>query len=186
MTFKGANSPCWIGDSPLSVKFPRLFALEEDKEISVAVKMLSPVEQSFRRNVRGGLDQQSLVEMNLLLDVVSLSLSWDSWFCDLTGDGEFRVKEVNIFAWRARRDCLPTRANLVQRGVNLASIICPMVGLGSAALDIVFRVAGLVFFGSAPNQDKVNSGRCFFMLLGGPFGHFRTVLSSRRFNLSVR
>nr|GFA37785.1 RNA-directed DNA polymerase, eukaryota [Tanacetum cinerariifolium] len=114
--------------------------------------MLSPVEQSFRRNVRGGLEQQSLVEMNSLLDVVSLSPSRDRWFCDLAGDGEFRFKEVrnfidklflpshvestrwvknipikvNIFAWRARRDCLPTRANLVQRGVNLASTICPV------------------------------------------------------------
>nr|GEX58271.1 RNA-directed DNA polymerase, eukaryota [Tanacetum cinerariifolium] len=64
------------------------------------------------------------------------------WICDLSGDGEFRVKEVrnfldnlflpsyvdamrwvkyipikiNVFVWRARRDFLPTRVNLSRRG----------------------------------------------------------------------
>nr|GEZ30584.1 RNA-directed DNA polymerase, eukaryota, reverse transcriptase zinc-binding domain protein [Tanacetum cinerariifolium] len=105
----------WIGDSPLHIRFHHLFALELDKEI------LS------------------------MLDLMSLSQSRDRWFCDLTGDGEYRVKEVrnsiddiflpsnaeptrwvkhipikvNIFAWRARRDCLPTRVNLIRRGISL-------------------------------------------------------------------
>nr|GFA88872.1 RNA-directed DNA polymerase, eukaryota [Tanacetum cinerariifolium] len=108
---------------PLCLKFPRLFALELDKDALVAVKMS-----------------------------VSLSTSQDRWICDLSGDGEFRVKEVriflddlflpsfseptrwvecvpikiNIFAWRARRDCLPTRSNLAQRGVSLESSRCPL------------------------------------------------------------
>nr|GEU85869.1 RNA-directed DNA polymerase, eukaryota [Tanacetum cinerariifolium] len=76
----------------------------------------------------------------------------DPWFCDLSGDDEFRVKELryfiddkylpshieptrwvklvsikaNIFVWRARRDCLPTRTNLGYRGVDLASLKCPI------------------------------------------------------------
>nr|GEW24604.1 serine carboxypeptidase-like 42 [Tanacetum cinerariifolium] len=76
----------------------------------------------------------------------------DRWICDLSGDGEFRVKEVriflddlflpsfseptrwvkcvpikiNIFAWRARRDCLPRRSNLARRGVSLESSRCPL------------------------------------------------------------
>nr|GEY48542.1 RNA-directed DNA polymerase, eukaryota [Tanacetum cinerariifolium] len=71
--------------------------------------------------------------------------SHDRWYCNLSGDGEFRVKElrnfiddkylpshteatrwvklvpikVNIFVWRARRDCLPTMTNLEHRGVDL-------------------------------------------------------------------
>ncbi|GJW69692.1 RNA-directed DNA polymerase, eukaryota [Tanacetum coccineum] len=87
-----------------------------------------------------------------LLEAVSLSNSQDRWICDLTGDGEFRVKEVrnyiddmllpsyseptrwvkyilikiNIFAWRARRDCLPSRVNFIRRGVNLESPNCPL------------------------------------------------------------
>ncbi|GJY37600.1 RNA-directed DNA polymerase, eukaryota [Tanacetum coccineum] len=142
----------WIGDKPLSVKFPRLFALELNKYVSVAVKMDTSVYHSFRRSVRDGLEQQLMVDLYMLLEAVSLSNSQDRWICDLTGDGEFRVKEVrnyiddmllpshseptrwvkyipikiNIFAWRARRDCLPSRVNLIRRGVNLESPNCPL------------------------------------------------------------
>ncbi|GJY85558.1 RNA-directed DNA polymerase, eukaryota, partial [Tanacetum coccineum] len=74
------------------------------------------------------------------------------WICDFTGDGEFRVKEVrnslddlllpsqpnatrwvtcipikiNVFVWHARLDCLPSRSNLVRRGVALDSVTCPL------------------------------------------------------------
>ncbi|GKA34466.1 RNA-directed DNA polymerase, eukaryota [Tanacetum coccineum] len=85
-------------------------------------------------------------------DSLILNNSKDRWYCDLSGDGEFRVKElrnfiddkylpshteatrwvklvpikVNIFVWRARRDCLPTRSNLEHRGVDLVSSNCPI------------------------------------------------------------
>ncbi|GJU98698.1 RNA-directed DNA polymerase, eukaryota [Tanacetum coccineum] len=38
--------------------------------------------------------------------------------------------KINIFAWRARRDCLPTRLNLIRRGVSLESTFCPMCLVG--------------------------------------------------------
>ncbi|GJV17860.1 RNA-directed DNA polymerase, eukaryota [Tanacetum coccineum] len=76
----------------------------------------------------------------------------DRWTCDLSGDGEFKVKvirnfiddlflpssdvatrwvkfipiKVNVFSWRARRDRLPTRVNLSRRGVLLDSHLCPL------------------------------------------------------------
>nr|GEU53334.1 hypothetical protein [Tanacetum cinerariifolium] len=34
--------------------------------------------------------------------------------------------KVNVFAWRARRDRLPTKLNLSRRGVVLDSILCPL------------------------------------------------------------
>nr|GEV43061.1 RNA-directed DNA polymerase, eukaryota [Tanacetum cinerariifolium] len=34
--------------------------------------------------------------------------------------------KINVFAWRARRDCLPTRVNLMRRGVTLDSVNCPL------------------------------------------------------------
>nr|GFB29309.1 RNA-directed DNA polymerase, eukaryota [Tanacetum cinerariifolium] len=132
--------------------FPRLFALELDKEVLVADKMKALVGHSFRRPVRAGSKHQQMVDLNLLLESVSLSQSHDRWFCDLTSDGEFRVKEIrnfldnlflpshfestrwvkyipikiNVFAWRARRDYLPTRANLNRRGIILDSSTCPL------------------------------------------------------------
>ncbi|GKE50521.1 RNA-directed DNA polymerase, eukaryota, partial [Tanacetum coccineum] len=143
---------CWLDSTPLSVMFPRVFALEEDKDVSVAVKLGSSVCSSFRRDPRGGIEHQQMMELQSLLETVSLSNSKDRWIFDLTGDGVFSVKalrnfiddkilpshpeatnwvknipiKVNIFNWRARRDCLPTRLNLAYRGVVLESIICPV------------------------------------------------------------
>ncbi|GJU65475.1 hypothetical protein Tco_1247310 [Tanacetum coccineum] len=48
----------WLADAPLCVQFPRLFALELDKEIVVANKMrASSVSASFRRDVRDGAER---------------------------------------------------------------------------------------------------------------------------------
>ncbi|GJU87466.1 RNA-directed DNA polymerase, eukaryota [Tanacetum coccineum] len=114
--------------------------------------LISYVCSSFRRDPRGGIEHQQMMELQSLLETVSLSNSKDRWIFDLTGDGVFSVKalrnfiddkillshpeatnwvknipiKVNIFNWRARRDCLPTRLNLAYRGVVLESIICPV------------------------------------------------------------
>nr|GEW43698.1 hypothetical protein [Tanacetum cinerariifolium] len=66
---------------------------ELDKEVLVANKMKAVVGHSFRRPVRASFEHQQMVDLNSLLESVSLSQSHDRWFCDLTGDGEFRVKE---------------------------------------------------------------------------------------------
>ncbi|GJW61150.1 RNA-directed DNA polymerase, eukaryota [Tanacetum coccineum] len=142
----------WLGDMPLKDLFPRLFALDLDSEATVAAKMQDAVSFSFRRPVRDGVESQQLVDITALLASVSLSSSADRWVCDLSGDGEFRVKDVrnlldnmflpsfpdatrwikcipikiNVFVWRARRDFLPTRVNLSRRGIIVDSISCPL------------------------------------------------------------
>nr|GEV59872.1 RNA-directed DNA polymerase, eukaryota [Tanacetum cinerariifolium] len=101
----------WKGDRTLRDAFPRMFALESQ-----------------------------FTDLASTMDSVSLSSSHDRWVCNLSGDGEFRVQEVrnfiddlflpshpeptrwvkyipikiNIFAWRACRDCLPTRCDLAR------------------------------------------------------------------------
>nr|GFB39307.1 RNA-directed DNA polymerase, eukaryota [Tanacetum cinerariifolium] len=95
--------------------------------------------------VRGGREQQQWLDLASILTTASLSSVGDRWTCNLSGEGSFRVRDVrnyidaiflpsssevtrwvksvpiniNIFAWRARRDCLPTRANLIHRGLML-------------------------------------------------------------------
>nr|GEX93752.1 RNA-directed DNA polymerase, eukaryota, reverse transcriptase zinc-binding domain protein [Tanacetum cinerariifolium] len=95
----------------------------------------------FWRPMRGGSEYQHLTDLNSLMQSVSLSHSCNRWICDLSGDGEFRVKEVrnfldnlflpsytdatrwvkyipikiNVFVWRARCDFLPIRVNLSRR-----------------------------------------------------------------------
>ncbi|GJU36726.1 RNA-directed DNA polymerase, eukaryota [Tanacetum coccineum] len=124
----------WLDNTSLAESFPRLFALETDIDISVAAKLQSIV-ASFRRSVRGGVEDHQLQQLVSMLDSVILSSSNDRWICDLNGDGIFRVKDirnlldefflpkvnvptrwvnvvpikVNIFAWKLALDRLPTR-----------------------------------------------------------------------------
>nr|GFC08189.1 RNA-directed DNA polymerase, eukaryota [Tanacetum cinerariifolium] len=82
----------------LRSRFPRLFALETDKESTVASKLGS--------------------------------------------------SSINVFAWRARLDRLPTRSNLVRRGVVLDSSLCLLCGLVPYDIHhVLFRcdTAKLVF-----------------------------------------
>nr|GEU85267.1 hypothetical protein [Tanacetum cinerariifolium] len=146
----------WILDSPLSVRFPRLFALDSNKQVSVASKWAaSGFNASFRREIRDGVERQQWTDMLSILGTVILSPSFDHWVCGLNGDGTFRVKDIrailddmflpsaseatrwvkyipikiNVFNWRARLDRLPARCNLLNRGVVLESSLCPICGL---------------------------------------------------------
>ncbi|GJW26763.1 transposon, En/Spm-like protein [Tanacetum coccineum] len=47
----------------------------------------------FEDCVRDGIESQQMTELKSMLNMVSLSNSRDRWRFDLTGDGEFRVKE---------------------------------------------------------------------------------------------
>nr|GEX95773.1 RNA-directed DNA polymerase, eukaryota [Tanacetum cinerariifolium] len=73
-----------------------LFELCMDKGISVAIKLNSSLDQSFRRGVHGGIEFQQLMELQSKLDLISLSHSRDY--------------------------CLPTRVNLARRGIVLQRI----------------------------------------------------------------
>ncbi|GKE09760.1 RNA-directed DNA polymerase, eukaryota [Tanacetum coccineum] len=156
----------WIGDSRLCLQFPRLYALENNKECTVAVKMSAPFTFSFRREVRGGIESSQLSQISELLGTQILSSIEDRWRWDLNGDGNFHVKDVrsklddsllpkadtptrwittipiklNIFAWKVSLNRLPTRLNLVRRGVLVSPISCPICLAGLEDLDhLLFR-----------------------------------------------
>ncbi|GKA57439.1 RNA-directed DNA polymerase, eukaryota, partial [Tanacetum coccineum] len=142
----------WIGDSMLKLSFLRLFALEENKVISVADKLHSSISSSFRRPVRGGEEAQQLDQFSVILDSVSLSNMDDRWYWDLNGDGVFLVKDVrslldevflskmdaptrwikcipikvNVFVWKLSLDRLPTRSNLLSRNILVSDVACPL------------------------------------------------------------
>nr|GEU85728.1 RNA-directed DNA polymerase, eukaryota [Tanacetum cinerariifolium] len=152
----GFNSMFWIdrwkGDKSFRDAFPRLFALELNKQVSVAEKLSSDLVVSFWRVVRGGAEQQQLSDLSSLLASVLLAPIPDRWVFSLASAGSFRFKDVrnaiddltlpsssdvtrwvkvipikvNIFIWRARRDCLPTRSNLIRKGVAIESGLCPL------------------------------------------------------------
>ncbi|GJT61995.1 RNA-directed DNA polymerase, eukaryota, reverse transcriptase zinc-binding domain protein [Tanacetum coccineum] len=151
----------WIGNSRLCLAFPRLYALENNKDCTVAVKMNDPFVSSLRRDVRGGVEFTQLSQLLVLLDTVVLSNMDDRWVWDLNGEGSFHVKDarillddnflpkavsptrwvksipikLNIFAWKVSLNRLPTRINLVRRGVSASPISCSICHAGLEDLD---------------------------------------------------
>nr|GEW19668.1 RNA-directed DNA polymerase, eukaryota [Tanacetum cinerariifolium] len=151
----------WIGDSRLCLAFPRLYALKNNKDCTLAVKMNGTFVSTFRRDVRGGLESTQLSQLLDLLDSVVLSNSDDRWVWDLNGEGIFQVKDarillddfflpkagtptrwvksipikLNIFAWKVLLNRLPTRINLFRRGVSVSPISCSIRHAGLEDLD---------------------------------------------------
>nr|GEV78219.1 RNA-directed DNA polymerase, eukaryota [Tanacetum cinerariifolium] len=116
----------WILDMPLSVQSPRMFALERDKQISVAAKWgASSFDASFRRQIRDGIERVFRVKeiRSILDDLLLTSLS------QATRWVKFIPIKINIFAWRVRLDRLPTICNLLNRCVIMESSLCPLCGL---------------------------------------------------------
>ncbi|GJY15468.1 hypothetical protein Tco_0385890 [Tanacetum coccineum] len=85
----------WKGEVVLKDLFPRLYALETMKNISVANKMAQlSLDFSFRRNARGGVEQLQLVSLQSLLQGLILPNTSDRWVWLISGDGEFSVSYV--------------------------------------------------------------------------------------------
>ncbi|GJY25853.1 RNA-directed DNA polymerase, eukaryota [Tanacetum coccineum] len=114
----------------------------------------------------GGIESSSFPQIPELLGTQILSSIEDRWRWDLNGDGNFHVKDVrsklddsllpkadtptrwittipiklNIFAWKVSLNRLPTRLNLVRRGVLVSPISCPICIAGLEDLDhLLFR-----------------------------------------------
>nr|GEZ59082.1 hypothetical protein [Tanacetum cinerariifolium]GEZ63371.1 hypothetical protein [Tanacetum cinerariifolium] len=143
----------WYGDILFKEKFPRIYALENCKDVSVAVKFSSVGDiQNYRKEPRDGVEKQQLTEMNLIMNQICLATTNDRWSWDLNDEGSFVVKDmcnliddfmlpkeenktrwikyipikVNIFAWKVRLNRLPSRINLSRRGILLDSLDCPV------------------------------------------------------------
>ncbi|GJW72249.1 hypothetical protein Tco_0129166 [Tanacetum coccineum] len=76
--------------------FPRIYALEINKDCTVADKLQFSVTSSLRRSVRGGLESSQLALFQTYIEGTLLSNMEDRWVWDLNGEGVFRVKDVRI------------------------------------------------------------------------------------------
>ncbi|GKD90626.1 RNA-directed DNA polymerase, eukaryota, reverse transcriptase zinc-binding domain protein [Tanacetum coccineum] len=155
----------WKGDVSFNNLFPRLFALELDKKISVAGKMAQPsLITSFRRNPRSGTEASQMAILTSLLEGICLPNMLDRWCWSLSGDEEFSVSsariliddktlgtvgskthwckyvplKVNILSWRVKLNNLPTRLNLSRRGMDIQSILCPSCNLAVESTNHIF------------------------------------------------
>ncbi|GJZ29180.1 RNA-directed DNA polymerase, eukaryota [Tanacetum coccineum] len=108
---------------------------------------------SFRRNPRSGTEASQMAMLTSLLEDICLPNMLDRWCWSLSGDEEFSVSsarilindktlgtvgskthwckhvplKVNILSWRVKLNNLPTRLNLSRRGMDIQSILCPIL-----------------------------------------------------------
>ncbi|GJT79180.1 RNA-directed DNA polymerase, eukaryota, reverse transcriptase zinc-binding domain protein [Tanacetum coccineum] len=141
------------GEQRLKEVFPRIYALEVNKHISVAFKFeQTSLASSLRRMPPSGIEFEQWDHLLDSLEGVMLSPSEDRWSWDLNGSGEFSVAsarryidnnrlpdissktrwikevpiKVNVHAWKVRINGLPTRWNISRRGIDIPSILCPL------------------------------------------------------------
>ncbi|GJR96030.1 ribonuclease H-like domain-containing protein [Tanacetum coccineum] len=111
--------------------YPRVYASESCKNISVASKMAhANMGFSLRRTPRGGVELDQFSAMWSIVEGINLPIMQDRWIWSLTGSGEFSVASVRSLIddhklFRVKLDSLPTRLNLSRRGMELDSILCP-------------------------------------------------------------
>nr|GEW28397.1 RNA-directed DNA polymerase, eukaryota [Tanacetum cinerariifolium] len=137
--------------------FPRLFALESNKMVTVYSKIEEgSLINSFRRHPRSGVELTQLNALSNMVTNVNLRACADRWVWDLEGSEDFTVAsirreidnkrlpyvnsktrwikavpiKVNILAWKVKIDALPTRLNISRRGITLDSIQCPICESG--------------------------------------------------------
>nr|GEY93612.1 RNA-directed DNA polymerase, eukaryota [Tanacetum cinerariifolium] len=117
----------WFGDVLFCLLFPRLYALENEKDSTLAVKVQDSIALSFRRSVREGAETQQLESLQDLIGSKVLSNVQDRWVWDLKGEGNFVLKTLEIFWIKFfLQKRMLSRDGLNRRGVQVPFILCPV------------------------------------------------------------
>ncbi|GJU95392.1 RNA-directed DNA polymerase, eukaryota [Tanacetum coccineum] len=141
----------WKGDIAFKNLYPCIYALETIKSISISSKLgHDSLGFSLRRAPRGGAKQSQFNALRKYSENIVLADSRDRWSWSMEGSGGFSVAsvrreidekllsmvsfktrwvnavpiKVNIHAWKVKLDCLPTRLNILRRGMIIDSILC--------------------------------------------------------------
>nr|GEW23760.1 RNA-directed DNA polymerase, eukaryota, reverse transcriptase zinc-binding domain protein [Tanacetum cinerariifolium] len=136
----------WIGGNVLKDLYPRIYALETCKWVTVSKKLTdSSLDNSFRRKTRGGVEHVQYNALSDMVHAVTLVPLSDRWVWSLKSSGEFSMAsvrkvidekrlsnvntmtrwikcvpiKVNVLAWKIKIDALPTRLNSSRRGVMI-------------------------------------------------------------------
>ena len=97
----------WNDKGILKDQFPRLYALEEEKEAKVKDRIAMDMEEwKRRRDIRGGREREEATSLTLSLDKDILSNQKDRWTVPGTTDGVYSTKWL--------RNCLETHRTLGQ------------------------------------------------------------------------
>ena len=87
----------WDGNSLLKDRFPRMYALEVNKLITVASKKVQGADtDSLRRRPRGGVESEQWTAMQTLISGIKLTPMEDRWVWTLESSGIFTVRSSRI------------------------------------------------------------------------------------------
>ncbi|GJR49569.1 RNA-directed DNA polymerase, eukaryota [Tanacetum coccineum] len=85
----------WRGEMKLKHKFPRIYALELNKTISVADKLAQDnLSNTLRRCPRGGVESSQMGDLLSYMSDVVIGTTPDRWFWSINGSGDFSVSSV--------------------------------------------------------------------------------------------
>ncbi|GKD73352.1 hypothetical protein Tco_1331634, partial [Tanacetum coccineum] len=85
----------WCTDGRLKDLYPRVYALEKHKKITVGEKLAQfSLVYSFRRVPRGGAESSQVEELKRLIQPVTLKQGKDSWNWSLSKSGTYSVASV--------------------------------------------------------------------------------------------
>nr|GFA78676.1 RNA-directed DNA polymerase, eukaryota, reverse transcriptase zinc-binding domain protein [Tanacetum cinerariifolium] len=154
----------WSGKVLLRDLFPRLYALENDKLVSVCSKLNEPhLDVSFRRTTRGGAKQ---VQFNALLDMISfinLVPMVDRWVWTLENSGDFSYVEVDSYeewlAWLASFRLVANLKRLI-KGVFYVSWWSSWTYRNKLLFDDKAPLKELIFDNIVSNSFHWCSSRC--------------------------
>ncbi|GKA64157.1 RNA-directed DNA polymerase, eukaryota, reverse transcriptase zinc-binding domain protein [Tanacetum coccineum] len=155
----------WIGPTPLFAQFSRIFSLDESRVISVAERLRIGWDvSSLRRVPRGSVEAEQWNAISALIQSFVISREQDRLSWTLDSSEEFSVSsaryfldgrslfsggistrwnnfvpiKLNILLWRIALARIPTRDNLVSRGIVLDSILCPVCSSSTETVEHVF------------------------------------------------
>ncbi|GKB95115.1 RNA-directed DNA polymerase, eukaryota, partial [Tanacetum coccineum] len=109
----------WIGDVKLRLHFPRVFALETNKEL-VGPTILSNSADRWYWDLNG-CGEFCVKDVRNLLDAHFLPKEDHA-----TRWVKLVPSKINVLAWKVSLDRLSMRLNLISRGVTVSSSSCPV------------------------------------------------------------
>ncbi|GJV42344.1 RNA-directed DNA polymerase, eukaryota, reverse transcriptase zinc-binding domain protein [Tanacetum coccineum] len=117
----------WTGNSPLYLRYNRLFRLDRDKDCLLS----SDRDVCYWSMANDGMfsvtSTRHIIDSHLL-PALDMPTQWDKCI----------PRNVNIFMWRFMLDRLPHRLNLSSRGIDIPSIGCPLCNANVESSNHVF------------------------------------------------
>ena len=146
----------WSEEGSLRISFPRMYALEEEKECLAKDRLNTDFEAwKRRRDIRDGREREEANRLKLILDRASLNNDADKWIVPGAPNDSFStswlrdcletfktmgktqqdfwhrwiLKKHNVFIWRYIRNRIPTRKLVSDMGIDIQCTLCPLCEL---------------------------------------------------------